>query len=149
MRKIEYVMTKNVTSCRPDNNLAEVGALLWEHNCGAMPVLDSEERVIGIITDRDICIALTTKNRLASNITVDEVMSKQIYTCSIEDGIEDAIEVMRNAKVRRIPVVDVDKKLKGIITLSDILVCPEESTGAAIILKSIYADVKPLVLAAS
>ncbi|MEW6734238.1 MAG: CBS domain-containing protein [Acidobacteriota bacterium] len=149
MRKIEYVMTKDVTACRADNNLAEVGALMWDHNCGALPVLDNEGRVVGMITDRDICIAITTKNRPASDIKVDEVMSKQIHICSIEGGIEDAIEVMRNAKVRRIPVVDRNLHLKGIITLSDLLIRSDEDAVAATILKSIYEDVKPLALAAS
>lgn len=148
MKKIDYAMTKEVIYCNPDNNLAEVGAVMWQHNCGALPVIDNYNNVVSMITDRDICIALTTRNKPASEIKVSEVMSKEFHACRIGDGVEDAIKLMQKAKVRRIPVLDMNKQLKGIITLSDIAMRCEEDGSAAIILKSLYEDVKPLTKAA-
>lgn len=144
MKKIEYIMTKKVASCYEDNNLAEVGAVMWENNCGALPVLNRGDRVVGLITDRDICIALTTRNLLASEVKVDEVISKKLYACSLDDGVEKAIEVMLSAKVRRLPVLDRDSHLRGMITLSDILIRMEDGFSGNLILKTICDDIKPL-----
>jgi CBS domain-containing protein len=138
MKNLAYVMNKPVIFCHPDDNLAIAGALLWEHNCGALPVVDNDGRLQGMITDRDICIALTTRNMLAADIFVSEVMSTNISSCSADNSINDAVKMMRNAKVRRVPVVDRDHKLIGIISLTDILLRTNEFSSAALILRSIY-----------
>ena len=73
--KVENVMTRNVKSCHPETNLSQVAAFMWDYDFGAMPVVDDEDRVMGMITDRDIAIAASTKGRLATEINVGEVMS--------------------------------------------------------------------------
>lgn len=149
MQKVKYVMSKDVISCSPHRNLAELGALMWEFDCGAIPVVDTRGELVGIVTDRDVCIALTTRNKPASEIFVGDLMEKNVYVCSAEDSIGEAIEIMRKAKVRRLPVIDKKSRiLQGIITLSDILVRADENTAVTVTLKSIYGYIKPMKLAA-
>jgi len=99
--KAEEIMTRNVQSCRPETNLSHVAVLMWERDFGVMPVVDDENRVIGMITDRDIAIAVATKGRLATEINVGEVMSGDIHACALDEDIVSALKTMRREKVRR------------------------------------------------
>lgn len=119
--KVESIMVEKPAACSPETNLAEAAALMWEHNCGALPIVDGEEHVVGVITDRDICMAVGTRNKLASEIRAGEVMSGNVYACTTSNTLEDALSNMREHRVRRIPVVDNDGHLRGIISTSDIV----------------------------
>lgn len=125
MKRVKDIMTKDVVCCHADMNLAAVVALMWEYNCGLLPVLDGREKLISVITDRDICIALATKGRPAAEITVDEVIkarySDKVYACTPEDAISEALHVMKSTGLRRLPVIRGDHKLQGVITINDIL----------------------------
>src|ERR1035441_4385030 len=79
--KVSDLMTKSVASCRSETNLASAGALMREADCGILPVVDERRRVTGVLTDRDVCIALTTKDRRAFAMTVGEVSSPRAFTC--------------------------------------------------------------------
>ena len=92
--KEEDVMTRNVRSCHPETNLSHVAALMWDYDFGAMPVVDDEDRVMGMITDRDIAIAASTKGRLATEINVGEVMSGNVYACALDEEIGSALKTM-------------------------------------------------------
>ncbi len=72
--KVQDVMTSEVKSCRPETNMAEAAVIMLDYDCGALPVVNNENKVIGMITDRDIAIAAATKGRLASEISVSEVI---------------------------------------------------------------------------
>src|SRR5215467_653129 len=89
--KVRDLMTTNAVSCRPDTNLAAVGALMWEHDCGLIPVVDDTERVSGVITDRDICIALSTRDKQPSRITAREITTAPAFVCSPDDDIQAAL----------------------------------------------------------
>lgn len=115
------VMTHPVQSCHPEMNLAAAAALMWNYDCGALPVLE-DGRLVGMITDRDICIALGTRDLPAHEVTVREVEATQVTTCTIEDSVHHVLELMRRARVRRLPVVDREGGLAGIVTLSDVAV---------------------------
>lgn len=119
--KVQEIMTTEVGNCGLETNLAAVARIMWERDCGAVPVLDHEGRAIGILTDRDICMALTTRNHLASELTAGDVISGTIQTCAPEDAVGKALQTMRDAQLRRLPVVDADGKLKGILSINDII----------------------------
>jgi CBS domain-containing protein len=119
--KVSELMTSGVSSCGPRTNLAEATAILWKKCCGALPVVDEKRRVVGVITDRDICIALGTRNWRASDISVEDVMSKNVFTCSPEDDVKVALALMHTHAVRRIPVVGTDRALVGVVSLSDVV----------------------------
>jgi len=120
--KVCDVMTKTVASCRPETNLAAAGALMWQSDCGVLPVIDDRHRVTGVLTDRDICIALTTRDRRASAITVGEVVTGRAIVCAPDDDIQVALGTMRSRKIHRLPVVDKAGLLEGILSLNDIVV---------------------------
>ena len=119
--KIEDVMTRNVRTCRPESNLAEVVKDMWEADCGVLPVVGADGRVVGMITDRDICVALATQGRTADRIAVREVAHRpHVCTCLASDATTTALQTMRENQVHRLPVVDDEGHLQGIVSLNDI-----------------------------
>jgi CBS domain-containing protein len=118
--KVEEVMAEDVKVCFPDTDLAAATALMWEGDCGILPVVADGNTPIAVITDRDIAIAAGTKGRPARDIRVDEVMSAQLFACAPDDDIHTALKTMRSEKVRRLPVVD-DGVLKGILSINDVV----------------------------
>lgn len=120
--KVQEVMTGNARTCRPESNLAEAVREMWEGDCGALPVLGSDDRVIGIITDRGICIAIATRGRMADRIAVREVVQHHhVHTCLADDDTTAALKVMQTQKVRRLPVIDENGHLRGFVSLNDIV----------------------------
>jgi CBS domain-containing protein len=107
--------------CQPENNLGSATELMWNANCGFLPVQSAEGKVVGVITDRDICIALGTRNCRASEVTVGEVMSGELHTCAPDDDIHVALQTMREAKIRRLPVLAKNGTLVGVLSMDDIL----------------------------
>jgi CBS domain-containing protein len=93
---------------------------MWEGDCGILPIVDPSNKVVGVITDRDICMAVATKFRPAAQISAREVSSDKLFTCRPEDDVKRALEIMRTETVRRLPVVDSEGKLQGILSLNDL-----------------------------
>ncbi len=125
--KVTDVMKRTPYACHLDTNLGAATELMWKGNCGFLPVLDSTGKIRAVLTDRDICIALGTRNVLAGCITVAEIVHDMLFTCSPDDNLHDALRVMRDGHVRRLPVVNSDSKVVGIISLHDILLRAEPS----------------------
>jgi CBS domain-containing protein len=123
--RVRELMTEKVTACTQDSTLAGVASRMWLGSCGAVPVLDSARRAVGIITDRDICFAVASQGRLASDIKVREVISGKLYTCSPDDDILDALHTMGSRHVRRLPVVDEAGQLVGILSVTDTILHAE------------------------
>ena len=129
--RVQDVMVTNVRSCRPETNLAEAVREMWEADCGVLPVIGSDDRVIGVITDRDICVAVATKGRPADRIAVREVAHDQhVHTCLAADDIAGVLKTMETYQVRRLPVVDADGHLRGMVSLNDIATRPKAATPA-------------------
>jgi CBS domain-containing protein len=117
--RVQDVMTKTVASCHRDADLAAVTALMWEYNCGQLPVLDDQGKVASVITDRDICIALGTRNQ-RGDVRVGDVIYRRAVLCDAEDDLRSALQIMAAERVRRLPVVDREGKLVGILSVDDI-----------------------------
>lgn len=124
--KVEEIMTRDVRTCCPETSLAAVAEIMWKNDCGTVPVVDQDRNVIGVITDRDICIAVATKGRLASEIMTGQVCTRDVYSCGRDDDIKAALAVMRTEKVRRLAVVDKNGALQGILSLNDIALRAED-----------------------
>jgi len=118
--KVENLMVTKVQSCRPDTNLAAAAALMWEADCGALPVVEQDNKVVGMITDRDICIAAGTRNRLPSDTLAGDVVNRKVYACGPDDDVKIALATMRKARVRRLPVVEDSNRVLGMLSLDDI-----------------------------
>jgi CBS domain-containing protein len=125
--KVQEIMTRDVKTCRPETNLAEAVKLMWERDCGVLPVVRSDGKVFGMITDRDICVALATRGQTADRIEVRDVTAGKACTCGLDDEAIVALQTMKSQRVRRLPVVDADGRLMGILSLNDVVT----HTGAA------------------
>jgi CBS domain-containing protein len=117
--QIKDIMTTDVRTCAPRTNLATAAALMLDGDCGILPVVE-EGKLVGIVTDRDMFIALATRNTPASHITVGEVARKQVWTCSPDD-VHAALATMRQHRVRRLPVAGVGNVVAGIVSMNDIV----------------------------
>jgi len=119
--KVRDVMKPAAVCCRPETNLAAAVELLWVNNCGMLPVVGHNGKLEGVITDRDICIATGTRNRLPSELTVREVATENAITCKPDDEIHEALLTMAEKRVRRLPVVDHAGVPQGILSMDDII----------------------------
>lgn len=137
--KVQEVMTSDAKACEPRSRLSAAATLMWENDCGTLPVVENG-KVVGMITDRDICFGATTKNRAPSEIAVGEVITGKVYSCAPEDDIREALETMRRERVRRLPVIGTEGTLRGIVSMNDIVLRAEDkANGKAPELS--YADV--------
>jgi CBS domain-containing protein len=123
-------MNKSPKFCNPTTNLAAVTELLSLGGCGALPVVNSNQEPVGIVTDRDICVALGARNGRPSELVVEQVMSHPAATCRSNDDIHGALKIMRTRKVRRLPVVNEKGKLEGMICVSDLIVDARHDDGS-------------------
>ncbi len=119
---VENLMTRQVQSCRVGDSLARAAELMWRHDCGALPVCagDGAPQVVGVITDRDICMSALFSGRPLSDLRVNEAMSKSVTAVRPSDSLAQVERVMRDAHVRRLPVLDHDGRLIGMISLADL-----------------------------
>lgn len=130
--QVKRIMTADVSACRPDTNLAVVAKLMWDRDCGFVPVVDAAGKVAGVITDRDICIATATRRLLPEQLTAAQAMRRPpIQTTQPEDTLEQALGTMKQFQVRRLPVVASDGTLKGVISMNDIVMASQGKEGPA------------------
>jgi CBS domain-containing protein len=103
---ISQIMSRSVETCHVDDSLAVAAAKMWERDIGCLPVVDADGCVVGMITDRDICMAGYTQGRPQHELRVASAMSRGVHSCGPNDGIIAAEETMRLHRVRRLPVLD-------------------------------------------
>jgi CBS domain-containing protein len=119
--KVQDAMTYNVQTCRPETNLADAAMRMWRNDCGILPVVADGQKVVGVITDRDICMGAATKHRDPANIRVKEIMSGKVYACSADTEIHEALKIMQQKQVRRLPIISAaDGRLQGILSMNDV-----------------------------
>jgi CBS domain-containing protein len=118
--KVMDAMTRSVAACNQEDTLNRAAQLMWEGDCGCIPVLDAGGDVRGIVTDRDVCMAAYTQGLPLQQIPVRRAMSTVVHTCGPEDSIESALVLMRRNKVRRVPVTDGGRPV-GMLSISDVM----------------------------
>jgi CBS domain-containing protein len=131
--RVEQLMTKDVRSVCPSDSLRDASRLMYERDCGFLPVIrgGGSAKVVGVVTDRDVCMAAYARDQAPSEIRVESAMTTNVRWCRAGDRISGAEELMREAQVRRLPVVDEANQLVGVISLSDIaLEAARERMGA-------------------
>lgn len=142
--KVFEVMTIDVGFCHPEDNLTKAAEIMWEKDCGIVPVVDAGKRIVGVITDRDICIATATRNRRTSSIKARDMNFRAVKTCAMEDDVKDVLRRMRKYKIKRLCVTNQDKELLGVISLSDILLkAGEKKSVRKLIFSTLSAIAKP------
>ena len=134
--KVQMKMTTPARTCIPTDTLARAAQLMWESDCGSLPVVDVAGAPIGMVTDRDICMAAYTQGERLDAISVRVAMSRSLYTCFMTDTLATAEATMRLHQVRRLPVIDDDGRLAGIVSLGDLVRNAHETTGLLGVLRS-------------
>jgi CBS domain-containing protein len=135
--KVESVMSVDVGCCLPSETLNEAARIMWERDCGIVPIVASGEagRLVGVVTDRDICVAAYMKGQPLGAIPIGAVMAKRVVSCRASDEVKAAEQLMRRAQVHRLPVIDASEQLVGILSQADIA----RATG-----RGLPADVSPV-----
>jgi CBS domain-containing protein len=121
--KVHELMTHTPERCTPDTDLAAAAMIMWRTDCGAVPVVSEgdQPRVLGMITDRDICMAVATRHRRAEEMRVGEVMTGRLVATGPDEDLDEALDLMRLEQVRRLPVVDAEDSLIGILSINDVI----------------------------
>ena len=114
------VMTPSPTACQPEHTAIEAAELMRREDCGLVPVISEGGKLIGVLTDRDIVVKVVAEGRDPRNTAVSEVMSTELVTCLPHETIETVMEQMAARQVRRIPIVERDGSLVGIVAQADI-----------------------------
>jgi CBS domain-containing protein len=124
--KIRDVMSRDVRVASPQDSIQQAAAIMVEIDAGALPVANSD-RLLGMITDRDIAVRAVAEGK-SPDTPVDEVMSREVLYCFDDQDLEDVARNMGKIQVRRLPVVDRDKRLVGIVSLGDLARNEEPTT---------------------
>lgn len=115
------IMSASPMSCRPETDLAAAAMMMWDGDCGILPIITEDQKLRGVITDRDICIALGSRHRRAEEMTVQEVSNAAVFSCRPEDDIHKAMETMGLHQIRRLPVTGPGGNLVGMISMKDLV----------------------------
>jgi CBS domain-containing protein len=147
---VEQLMTPSPATCGPTENLAQAVERMWDANCGIIPVVDDSGHVLSVVTDRDICIAAATRGRAPGEIRVDEMERRPVIACRPDDNVKTALTLMKEHRVRRLPVTSDEGSLHGIISLDDIASAAGSrgsisATEVVTAMKAIYAPPLPVV----
>lgn len=127
--KVKDVMTPDAQAIWLTESLVDAAQMMWDNDCGILPVIKDGRKVIGLVTDRDICMAVAMRDTHPSSISVEEVMTGKVYSVKAEDDIKQALQVMQEHKVRRLPVVNTEGELDGILSLNDVVLNAKASEG--------------------
>lgn len=120
--RVEKIMSRQVSTCAPGDSLEHAASLMWNSDCGCLPVIaDNDSRLLeGIITDRDICMSALFQGKALRDMRVEEAMAKKVLTCRASDEVQEAQRLMEIDQIRRLPVVGNSGELIGILSLADI-----------------------------
>ena len=122
--RVQDLMTQQVQSCRPEDSLESAAQMMWDHDCGCIPVCtggnNGARQMMGVITDRDICMHSLFQGKTLRDLRVSDAMAKEVRVCRPDDSLAQAEKTMREARIRRLPVVDEKGGLIGMISLADL-----------------------------
>jgi CBS domain-containing protein len=133
--KLAAIMTGGIETITPHASLAEAAKKMASQDIGSLPVCDEPRRVVGIITDRDITVRAVARGMDPNQTRVEDVMTRDVLSCSSESEVEDACELMEKRQVRRLLVTGQDEVPVGIVSLGDIALCLRESQSGEVLKK--------------
>jgi CBS-domain-containing membrane protein len=127
--RIHEVMSSPAHTCRPQDSLESAARMLWEHDCGMLPVVDRHGKVTAAITDRDICMGALTRGQRLADLRVADSMSRRVVTCTMDEDAAVAAQRMAEHQLHRMPVLDTQGMLRGVVSLNDLALAGEHDTG--------------------
>lgn len=121
--RVKHIMTKNPTCCVPSDMASKAASIMRDEDTGVIPVIDNEQgqKVAGVVTDRDLCMNVVAEGRDPRLVAVEACMTGVVVTCSPNDSVERAAELMRENQIRRLLVVDEQRTLQGIVSIADLV----------------------------
>jgi CBS domain-containing protein len=131
MSAIGTVMTANPASCRPDAPIAQDAQMMIDHDCGQIPVVDADNKPLGVVTDRDIAVRLVAQGR--QQATAADAMSTPCQSVRTDGDVGDAVRMMEANKIRLVPVVDGDGRLAGIVSIADLALAGKQEATAQVV----------------
>lgn len=139
MNKCYEVMTKDPFCCLSDDSVEKAAVTMQRENVGAIPVIDTEHtrKLVGIVTDRDLALKIIAGELDAKSTKVNAVMTHEVVTCFAEDDLQKALDAMAEHQLRRIPVVDSEKRIVGIIAQADVATRVDEPAKTAEMVREI------------
>jgi CBS domain-containing protein len=139
MKKCNEVMTKDPVCCLPNDSVAEAAELMKSENIGSIPVIENKhsQKLVGIVTDRDLALKIVAGALDARSTKVETVMTHNVVTCRADDDLQKALDAMAEHQLRRIPVVDNDNKIVGIIAQADVAIRADQPEKTAEMVKEI------------
>ena len=142
MKKCKEVMTKDPVCCLPSDSVAKAAELMKIENIGSIPVIETEQSqiLVGIVTDRDLALKIVARALDAESTTVETVMTDKVFTCYADDDLQKALDAMAEHQLRRIPVVDNDNKIVGIIAQADVATRVDEPEKTGEMVKEISQE---------
>jgi CBS domain-containing protein len=117
---IQDIMSKPALTCRDTDSLQAAAQLMWEHDCGAIPVTDHAGKLVGMVTDRDICMATYTQGKPPQDLLVADAMAKQVFSGHVHDSVDAIESLMSEKQIRRIPILNGDNRPVGVVSLNDL-----------------------------
>jgi CBS-domain-containing membrane protein len=120
--RVENLMSRQIATCTPQDSLEHAARLMWDHDCGFLPVCttNGSSRLLGVITDRDICMCALFQGKALHELQFDAAMAREVLTCKPHDSLIDAEAKMSEEQIRRLPVVSDDGTLLGIVSMADL-----------------------------
>lgn len=143
---VKEVMSRDIRTVRMVDRADVAARVMWEHDCGAVPVVDGNQAIVGIVTDRDLCMAAYTQGRSLGEIPVTAVMARAVRTCKPDDPVASAQATLQQHQLHRLPVVDARGVVVGMLTANDLLRLAQTrpaAIDAATMLKTLAAITAP------
>ena len=123
---VSDLMKTDVATCNPQDDLATAGKAMRDHHCGFVPVVDSRGMLAGVLTDRDVCLYATATPRTMTHLSVKDAMSHPVFSCCADENLKVTIATMATHHVRRLPVVDKEGHLRGVLSIDDVIQAPPQ-----------------------
>ena len=118
---VKEIMTKPPATCTTAETVADAARIMHEHKCGFVPVIDPHGAVVGVVTDRDVCMVVGDSRRVMTRVSVHDAMSRPVFSCYPDDDLAETLDTMAARQVRRLPVLDQYGHLQGVVSVEDIV----------------------------
>jgi CBS domain-containing protein len=123
---VSEIMKRPPATCSTNDTVTDAARIMHEHRCGFVPVVDGRGSVIGVVTDRDVCLVVGDKNRAMTHVSVQDAMSHPVFSCYVDENVRTPLATMAKRQVRRLPVLDKHGRLQGILSIDDVLQAPSK-----------------------
>lgn len=126
---VNEIMKGPPATCTTNGSVADAAKIMHDNKCGFVPVIDPHGAVVGVVTDRDVCMLVGDKHRAMTHISVEEAMSRPVFSCYADENVKVALGTMSRRRVRRLPVLDKHGHLQGVLSIDDVIQAPNRRGG--------------------